>query len=162
VTATASTQEKLDWLLNMPNGATNVANYKTQDFSAVVKDATGGKGANVVIDFVGPSHWKQNVESMAVDGRMTMLALLSGVSIFSMSKFIQQRNLFTQTGSEVDSVDLRPILYKRLRIQGSTLRSRSVAYQADLIARLVKYLLDATSTLLADYLEDSTERCFRI
>jgi len=115
VTATASTQDKLNWLLKMPNGATHTANYKIQDFSPVVKDATGGQGANVVIDFAGPSHWKQNIESLAVDGRMTILALLSG--------------------SKVDSVDLKPILNKRLRIQGSSLRSRSVAYQADLISR---------------------------
>ncbi|KAF8236416.1 quinone oxidoreductase putative [Tricholoma matsutake] len=116
VTATASTQGKLDWLLNMPNGATHAANYKTRDFSSVIEDVTGGKGANVVVDFVGRSHWKRNIESLAVDGRMTMLALLSG--------------------SEVDSIDLRPILFKRLRIQGSTLRSRSATYQADLIARV--------------------------
>ncbi|KAG5640588.1 hypothetical protein DXG03_008003, partial [Asterophora parasitica] len=115
VTATASTQEKLDWLLEMPNGATHVANYKLEDFSAVVKKVTDDKGADVVVDFVGKSHWKKNIDSLAVDGHMTMLALLSG--------------------SDVQEFDLKPILYKRLRIQGSTLRSRSVPYQADLIAR---------------------------
>jgi len=120
VTATASTREKLDWLLGLPNGATHVANYKTEDFSAVVKKATNNKGADVVVDFVAKSHWKQNIESLAVDGHMTMLALLSG--------------------SEVD-IDLRPILFKRLRIQGSTLRSRSIAYQADLIARFEREIL---------------------
>ncbi|KAF8073527.1 hypothetical protein FPV67DRAFT_1559933 [Lyophyllum atratum] len=120
VTATASTREKLDWLLRLPNGATHVANYKTEDFSTVVKAATGNKGADVVVDFVGKSHWKRNIESLAVDGHMTMLALLSG--------------------SEVD-VDLKPLLYKRLRIQGSTLRSRPVEYQADLIARFGREVL---------------------
>ncbi|GLB38186.1 putative quinone oxidoreductase [Lyophyllum shimeji] len=114
VTATASTQQKLDWLLSLPNGATHVANYKTQDFAAVVRKVTNNKGADVVIDFVGKSHWKGNMEALAVDGHMTMLALLSG--------------------SDVDA-DLKPILYKRLRIQGSTLRSRSPEYQADMIAR---------------------------
>ena len=79
MTATASTQKKLDWLLNMPNGATHAVNYKTHDFSLVIKDVTGGRGADVVIDFVGKTHWKQNIESLAVDGRMTMLSLLSGV-----------------------------------------------------------------------------------
>ncbi|OJA12286.1 hypothetical protein AZE42_12810 [Rhizopogon vesiculosus] len=43
--------------------------------------------------------------------------------------------LATLSGSEVPSVNLGPILYKRLRIQGSTLRSRSVEYQTELIAR---------------------------
>lgn len=78
VTATASTKEKLDWLLALPLGPTHVANYKTEDFSQIVKRATDNKGADVVIDFVGKTHWKQNIESLAVDGHMTMLALLSG------------------------------------------------------------------------------------
>jgi len=78
VTATASTQEKLDWLLSLPSGATHVANYKTQDFSEVTKKVTDNKGVDVIIDFVGQSHWGRNIESLAVDGRMTLLGLLSG------------------------------------------------------------------------------------
>jgi NADPH:quinone reductase-like Zn-dependent oxidoreductase len=53
VIATASIQQKLDWLLNMPNGTTNAASYTTEDFSAVIKSITSSKGADVVIDFVG-------------------------------------------------------------------------------------------------------------
>ncbi|TFY51657.1 hypothetical protein EVG20_g10898 [Dentipellis fragilis] len=121
VTATASTKEKLDWLLSIPNGATHVANYKTQDFAEEVKKTTGGKGVDVVIDFVGQSHWQKNIDSMALDARMTILATLSG--------------------AEVPSFNLSPILYKRLRIQGSTLRSRSPEYQTDLIARFAKDIL---------------------
>ncbi|KAG6841109.1 hypothetical protein C0991_001797 [Blastosporella zonata] len=78
VTATASSKEKLDWLLSVPLGATHVANYKTEDFSEIVKKATNNKGADVVVDFVGKSHWKRNIDSLAIDGHMTMLALLSG------------------------------------------------------------------------------------
>ncbi|KAG1822651.1 quinone oxidoreductase putative [Suillus subaureus] len=114
VTATASTTEKLNWLRSIPNGATHTVNYRTEDFAAEVKKMTNGKGVDVVIDFVGQSHWAKNIESLAIDGRMTMLATLSG--------------------SEVPSVDLSPILHKRLRIQGSTLRSRSLQYQTELIA----------------------------
>ena len=76
---TTSTQEKIDWLLSLPSGATHVANYKTQDFSQVVREVTQGEGANVVIDFVGKTHFQKNLDSMALDGRMTMLALLSGM-----------------------------------------------------------------------------------
>ncbi|KAF8817144.1 quinone oxidoreductase putative [Phlegmacium glaucopus] len=115
VTATTSTKEKIDWLLSLPNGPTHAANYKTEDFSAVVKQATDNKGANVVIDFVGQSHFNKNIDSLAVDGRMTILSALSGAI--------------------VDSVNLGPILYKRLHIEGSTLRSRSLEYQANLIER---------------------------
>ncbi|KAJ3881981.1 hypothetical protein F5051DRAFT_68474 [Lentinula edodes] len=115
VISTASTKEKLDWLVNIPNGATNGVNYKTQNFAEEVKKITNNKGVDVVIDFVGQSHWNKNIESMAMDGRMTMLALLSG--------------------AKVSEFELTPLLYKRLRIQGSTLRSRTMAYQADLIRR---------------------------
>ncbi|KAJ6451636.1 hypothetical protein C8R45DRAFT_89990 [Mycena sanguinolenta] len=121
VIATASTQDKLDWLLSLTNGATNAANYKTQDFSQVTKEITHGRGVDIVIDFVGQSHFEKNLASLAVDGRMTMLALLSG--------------------STVASVNLAPILYKRLRIQGSTLRSRTPQYQSDLIARFNNEIL---------------------
>ncbi|KAJ7243774.1 quinone oxidoreductase [Mycena rebaudengoi] len=121
VIATASTKEKLDWLLSLPNGATNTANYKTEDFSQVVKETTKGKGVDVVVDFVGQSHFEKNLASLAVDGRMTMLALLSGTT--------------------VSSLNLTPILYKRLRIQGSTLRSRTPSYQSDLIARFNSQIL---------------------
>ncbi len=62
----------------MPNSSTHVVNYKTEDFAAIVKEITGGKGVNVVIDFVGQSHFNKNLEALAVDGRMTMLSLLSG------------------------------------------------------------------------------------
>lgn len=78
VTATASTKEKLDWLLSLENGATHAVNYKTQDFAAEVKKTTHNKGVDVIIDFVGKSHWKQNIDALAPDGRMTVLAVLSG------------------------------------------------------------------------------------
>jgi len=82
VTATASTTEKLDWLRSIPNGATHTVNYKTEDFAAEVKKTTNGKGVDVVIDFVGQSHWAKNVESLAIDGRMTILATMSGRLFF--------------------------------------------------------------------------------
>lgn len=65
-------------LLGLPNGATHVVNYKEQDFAEEVKKTTGGKGVDVIIDFVGQSHWHQNIDSLAYDGRMTILAALSG------------------------------------------------------------------------------------
>ncbi|KAI0653539.1 hypothetical protein C8Q70DRAFT_1059251 [Cubamyces menziesii] len=87
----------------------------TTDFAEEVKKITNGKGVDVIIDVVGQSHWHKNIDSLAFDGRMTLLATLSG--------------------DEVSKFSLRPILYKRLRIQGSTLRARSEDYQAQLIAR---------------------------
>jgi len=116
VAGTASSKEKLDFITSMPNGATVGFNYKEEDFSAEIKKATDGHGADVLIDFVGQSHWQKNIDSLAADGQMVMLGLMGGNKI--------------PEGSE-----LTPILYKRLRIQGSTLRARSIAYQAKLIKR---------------------------
>ncbi|TFK20414.1 quinone oxidoreductase putative [Coprinopsis marcescibilis] len=115
VIGTTSTEHKINWILGLPNGATHAVNYKTQNFAAEVNHITKGHGADVVIDFVAQSHFVRNIEALAVDGRMTMLALLSG--------------------SIVNSFDLSPILRKRLRIEGSTLRSRAPKYQANLISR---------------------------
>lgn len=122
VIATASTKEKLDWLLGISNGATNTVNYKTEDFAAEVQKLTNGRGVDVIVDFVGQTHWTKNIESLALDGRLTLLATLSGPI--------------------VPSFNIAPILYRRLRIQGSTLRSRSVEYQADLIARFNAEFVD--------------------
>ncbi|PAV17139.1 quinone oxidoreductase [Pyrrhoderma noxium] len=126
VVATASTKEKLDFVTNLPNGgkgATHAVNYKTQDFAEESKKLTGGKGIDVIIDFVGQSHWDKNITSLAFDGRMTMLGLLSG--------------------AEVTKFNLSPLLYKRLHIEGSTLRSRSVEYQAKLISQFKDEILTA-------------------
>lgn len=82
VIATASTKEKLDWLLSIPNGATHGVNYKTHDFAAEALKITHGKGVDVILDFVGQTHWKGNIDSLAVDGRMTIFALLSGEGLF--------------------------------------------------------------------------------
>jgi len=122
VIATTSAQEKIDWLNSINNGPTKVANYKTQDFASVVKEATNDKGVNILIDFVGQTHWNQNIDSLAIDGTMVCLAVLSGAT--------------------VPSANIAPILYKRLRIQGSTLRSRSLEYQADLINKFRERVLD--------------------
>lgn len=62
----------------MPYSATHGVNYKTQDFSDEVQKITAGKGVDVIIDFVGRTHWHKNIASLAKDGRMTLLATLSG------------------------------------------------------------------------------------
>ena len=134
VTTTTSTKEKIDFLLGLPNGPTHAANYKTEDFAAVVKQVTDNKGADVIIDFVGQSHFNKNIDSLAVDGRLTIVALLSGRFIAYILTL-----LIVASGSTVDSVNLGLILFKRLHIEGTTLRSRSLEYQADLIER---YMLE--------------------
>jgi len=121
VTGTASSTDKLDMILNMGNGATHAANYRTADFVETVKQATNDKGVDVIIDLVGQSHWSKNIASLAVDGRMIVVGVVSG--------------------HIVPSVDLLPILGRRLHIQGSSLRSQKATYQADLISRFEKQFL---------------------
>jgi len=126
ITATASTKDKLEFILSLPAGATHVANYKNQNFVDITNDATGGKGVDLIIDAVGQAHLKRNLDALAMDGRMTLLSLISG--------------------SEVSNLDLRPILMKRLRIQGSTLRSRPDVYKADVIKRFGELLSSFTGS----------------
>ena len=82
VVTTASTAEKLKWLAAIKQGPTHTVNYKTQDFAQECATITGGKGINLIIDFVGKSHWEKNITSLAVDGRMVMLSTLSGKLYF--------------------------------------------------------------------------------
>ena len=111
IIVTCGSADKTDFCLAL--GATGAICYKSQDFSAVVLTETQGKGVESLIDFVAASYWQQNLASLSLDGRMAILALLGG--------------------SEIPPGDhLTPILRKRLRITGSTLRSRSLAYQIQL------------------------------
>ncbi|KAJ1303002.1 hypothetical protein OPQ81_011204 [Rhizoctonia solani] len=115
VITTASSKEKLEFLHNMPKGSTHGVNYREQNFAEEVAKITDGQGVNVIIDFIGPDYWDKNIDSLAKDGRMVILASMSG--------------------AEVRNVNLMKLLYKRIRVQGSTLRSRSPEYQASLIKR---------------------------
>jgi NADPH2:quinone reductase len=86
-------------------GADVAINYKTQDFVAETKSATGGKGADVILDMVGGDYIERNYEAAAVEGRIVQIAF---------------------QGSPKSTVDFRRIMLKRLHHTGSTLRSRSV------------------------------------
>jgi len=78
---TASSNSKLQFLHKLigDNNLLHTINYKQEDFEKTIKGVTGGKGVDVLIDFVGKSHWEKNLGSLAVDGRMVMLGLLSGM-----------------------------------------------------------------------------------
>ncbi|CAG8711841.1 12339_t:CDS:2, partial [Acaulospora colombiana] len=89
-------------------------------------EVTEGKGVDVLIDFVGQSHWNKNLGSLALDGRMVMLGLLSGL--------------------DVEKTSLGPILFKRLQVTGSTLRSRSPQYQMGLVQRFGTEILPNISS----------------
>ncbi|GAA5960392.1 hypothetical protein JCM21900_003538 [Sporobolomyces salmonicolor] len=120
VIATVGTDDKVKFVEQ--HGAKGI-NYKTQNFADEVAKLTSNQGVNVVIDFVGQSYWAKNLQSLARDGRMVLLGLLSGAK--------------TQ-----DPLDLSLLLYKRLRIEGTTLRSRSLEYQGELLQEFSSKALD--------------------
>src|SRR5580765_3532516 len=76
VFATAGSAEKCDACVKL--GADRAINYKTEDFAAVLKEATGGKGVNVILDMVGGDYLDRELKSLADDGRIVIIAFLGG------------------------------------------------------------------------------------
>ena len=86
-------------------GASRAINYRTEDFVAVVKEQTGGKGVDVILDMVGGDYVPRELACLADDGRLSLIAFLGGTRA---------------------TIDMTDILRRRLTITGSTLRARSV------------------------------------
>jgi NADPH2:quinone reductase len=105
-------------------GAERAINYKTEDFAPIVKELTGGKGVDVVLDMVGGDYVAREVACLADDGRIVIIALLGGAKA---------------------NVDLGQVLRRRLTITGSTLRPRPVAFKA----RIARELRERVWPLLA-------------
>jgi len=114
VFATAGSAEKVAACREI--GADAAIDYKTQDFAEEVKGRTGGKGVDVVLDMVGAPYFAKNIRCLARDGRLVMIAFLNG--------------------HVAESVDLRPIMVKRLTVTGSTMRPRSTAEKGAIAAEL--------------------------
>jgi NADPH2:quinone reductase len=104
VITTAGSAEKCEACRTL--GADVAINYKTEDFVAATKAATGGKGADVILDMVGGDYIERNYEAAGVEGRIVQIAF---------------------AGSPKATVDFRRIMLKRLTHTGSVLRSRPVA-----------------------------------
>ena len=108
VYATASSAEKCDAIRRL--GADAAINYRDADFAAAIKELTGGKGVNVVLDMVGGPYIARNLRCLGMDGRLVMIAFLGG--------------------SKVDSLDLTTIMTRRLTVTGSTMRPRTATQKA--------------------------------
>ena len=117
VFATAGSDEKCRACEEL--GAERAINYRTEDFAEVVKSATGGKGADVILDMVAGDYIGREISCLADDGRLVIIALLGGAKT---------------------TVDLSQILRRRLTITGSTLRPRPVAFKAAIAAKLHKHV----------------------
>ena len=111
VYVTASTAEKIDFCKGL--GADGGFNYKTTKWDEEVLKATGGKGVDLIIDFVGGGYFGQNLNAVARDGRVVVLGFLGGTKVDA-------------------GVDIGAFVRKRCRVEGSSLRSRDLGYQGRL------------------------------
>ena len=114
VITTAGSAEKCEACRKL--GADVAVNYRTEDFVAATKTATGGKGAELILDMVGGDYIERNYEAAGVEGRIVQIAF---------------------QGSPKANVNFLRIMLKRLTHTGSTLRARSVADKAA-IARAIE------------------------
>ncbi|HEV2506189.1 MAG TPA: NAD(P)H-quinone oxidoreductase [Mesorhizobium sp.] len=113
VIATAGSAEKCEACLKL--GADRAVNYREEDYVKAVKDATGGKGADVILDMVGGDYIGRNYDAAAVEGRIVQIA--------------------TQIGA-VASADFSKLMVKRLVHTGSTLRPRTIEFKGAVAAAL--------------------------
>ncbi|KAJ1326639.1 tumor protein p53-inducible protein 3 [Microdochium nivale] len=126
VYATAGTDDKCAFI-ERELGATAAFNYKhvdekdgKPDWDRRILEATGGKGVDIIIDFIGASYFQQNLNVAARDAHWVCLGLMGG--------------------NTLDGVNIGPLLFKRIRIEGTTLRSRDAEYQGKLRDKLAEYI----------------------
>jgi NADPH:quinone reductase len=136
VIVTVGSKEKADACMRL--GADHAINYKTDDFVAAVKPLTSGTGPNVILDMVGGDYVERNYEAAATDGRIVQIATLGGAKV---------------------TVNVARLMVKRLHHTGSTLRPRSNADKAAMVAAIeakvmpllregrIKPLMDSTFPL---------------
>jgi putative PIG3 family NAD(P)H quinone oxidoreductase len=113
VFATASGSEKCKACRDL--GAEIAIDYRKEDFVEVVKDATDGRGVDVILDMVGGDYVARNLKSLALEGRLVQIAFLKGSKV---------------------ELDLLPMMLKRQFVTGSTLRPRSPAEKGAIAAAL--------------------------
>jgi NADPH2:quinone reductase len=117
VFATAGSDAKCRFCESL--GARAAINYRSQDFVAVVREGTGGHGVDVVLDMVAGNYLPRDLEALARDGRIVVIA--------------------TQGGNTA-TLDLRQVMQKRAVITGSTLRPQPVAFKREIKAALLEHV----------------------
>ena len=111
VACTAGTPAKLERCRQL--GADLAISYRDQDFVTAVRDFTGGRGADVILDIIGAPYLARNIEALATSGRLLQISTRDGVRA---------------------EVDLGVLMRKRISIFASTLRARPVAEKAVIVA----------------------------
>lgn len=123
VFGTAGSEDKLQGAAEL--GMDVGINYREQDFSAVVREHTGGAGVQVLLDVIGGDYWERNLASLALQGRLVLVGTMGGGGV---------------------EADLRPLMFKRLRVHGTVLRSRPIEEKIALTNRIKRHVLPAVSS----------------
>lgn len=108
VTASAGKVQRVSAL-----GADRVIDYRSEDFAAVVRSFTDGRGADVILDHIGAGYFAQNLQALAIDGRLVIIGLMGGAET---------------------ELNLGRLMVKRQRIIGSVLRARPREEKTAIIA----------------------------
>lgn len=119
VIATAGTDRKLTLAKEL--GAEVTINYKKEDFAERALEETNGRGADVILDFVGASYWQQNLKSAAIDARWILIGTLGG--------------------SEVAAMSILELMKKQISLHATLLTPRSDEYKAALTKEFTKVIL---------------------
>ncbi|HTC84151.1 MAG TPA: zinc-binding dehydrogenase, partial [Rhizomicrobium sp.] len=118
-------------------GAARAINYREEDFVAVVKDETGGKGVNVILDMVGGDYVQRNIEAAAPWGRIVNIAYQKGFRA---------------------EVNFAPVLTKRLTLTATTLRGRTLEQKRAIRDALLREVW----SLLGSQIRPVTDRIFSL
>jgi len=113
VYATAGTDEKCAACREL--GAARAINYRNEDFVTVLKQETGGRGVDVILDMIAGDYLPREIECLADDGRLVIIALLGGSKA---------------------PLDMSAVLRRRLTVTGSTLRPRPIEFKTAIARRL--------------------------
>lgn len=127
VIATAGTNSKCDAVRQL--GASAAINYRDADFVSELKTLTAGRGADVILDMVGGEYLERNLDALATEGRLVIIA--------------------TQRGRTA-TLDIAKLMIKRARVMGSTMRARTPAQKgsvADALRRNIWPLLPAKDAI---------------
>jgi NADPH2:quinone reductase len=116
VYATAGTPEKCAACEKL--GAVAAINYRSSDFAGEIKKLTDGAGVDIVLDMIGAPYTAKNLQVLKRDGRLVQIAFMSG--------------------SRAESLDLLPIMLKRLTVTGSTMRPRTAQEKAVIAQSLLE------------------------
>lgn len=120
VIVTAGAEEKRNLCLSL--GAHHAIDYKAGPFAPKVKDVTAELGVNLILDFIGGPYWDQNIDCLATDGKLVLIG--------------------TMGGSNINEVDLGKLLFKRLHVIGTALRSQPIEKKIQLTKDFINFTFE--------------------